>query len=97
VDKIVGKLKMLEIFVARAIPGIRNSTIKVLTQEKLNLKVGSFSEYCQLFEIQAMTDEWDLDVLVEFGKMLLSNDPKTLASRSGAQESGISVMLMTLA
>jgi len=74
VDKIVGKLKMLEIFVARHRPGIRNSTIKVLTQAKLNLKVGSFCEYFQLVGMQLMKEEWDPDV--EFGKMLLSNDPK---------------------
>lgn len=75
-DKIVGKLKKLEILIARAQPGIRNDTIKVLTQAKSSLQVGSFHEYDKMYEIRSMTIEWDPDVLVKFGEMLLSKDPQ---------------------
>jgi len=56
-------------------PGIGNNTIKLLTQMNSNLKFAAFSEYSSEFWQNARED-WTPDVLVRFGKKLLSNDPE---------------------
>lgn len=71
---VVGKLKRLETFVATEPPGITHSIISRLTKAKLKLKYGISVECFDPLE-QNAPEEWTLDVLVEFGEMLLSNDP----------------------
>jgi len=79
-EKILPKLKMLEILKVNGDPGIGNSTIKLLTKLKLNLKFAVFIESLAYKRIGGINnpierDYWDAQVLEEFGQMLLSNDP----------------------
>lgn len=74
-EKIVGKLKMLEIFIAINEQGIGNNTIKQFTKMKLNLKLVSFRECANIDDLPER-DGWEVDDLVKFSQMLLSNDPE---------------------
>lgn len=72
--RIIGKLRKLEIFISVRMPLVSNNIIERLTSMKSNLKLAAFAEYSS-FNDRNEVDEWEPNVLVEFGKMLLSNDP----------------------
>jgi len=79
--RILPKLKTLEILKVNGIPGIGSSTIKLLTELKLNLKFGVFIESVAHIRSHDIDDPnegdyWEAQVLTDFGRMLLSNDPE---------------------
>jgi len=78
-ERILPKLKMLEMLKINGVPGIGSSTIKLLTELKLKLKLAVFIESlmhkrCYIVEYPDETDYLEAEVLRDFGQMLLSND-----------------------
>lgn len=79
-ERILPKLQMLEILKVDGTPGIGSSTIKLLTELKLNLEVAAFFEsftFRRGFSNNNPNEEdyFTAEVLTDFGQMLMSNDP----------------------
>lgn len=78
-ERILPKLMTLELLKVGA-PGIGGNTIKLLTELKLNLKLGVFQESIEHEPRDSVSDPnerdyFDAEVLADFEQMLLSNDP----------------------